>query len=251
MDSFNGATVIVTGGGSGIGQSTAIEFANRGAAVVVADIDVSGGESTVERIRNEGGTATFVETNVTEPDAVQSMIDVTVDEYGQLDYAFNNAGIDGDLQPLSEYPAEEWQRVLDVNLSSVFHCMKAELNQMQSQQSGGVIVNNASVLGKVGFENSSAYCAAKHGVIGLTKTAAIENGESDVRVNAICPGFIETELLKESLDEEMRKQVEELHPVKRLGSPNEIADAVAYLCSDRASFVNGEAFNVDGGYLSQ
>lgn len=251
MVSFTESTALITGGGSGIGETTALEFADRGANVVVADLDPEGGEATVERIEDDGGDALFVETDVSDPESATAMVDATVEEYGQLDFAFNNAGIGGAQAPVAEYPAEEWQQVIDVNLVGVFNCVTAELEQMQSQESGGAIVNNASVLGKVGFATSSAYSAAKHGVLGLTKSTALENGETGVRINAVCPGFIETPLLGETMDEAEREQLAGLHAANRLGTPQEVADAVAWLCTDEASFVTGEALGVDGGYLSQ
>ncbi|MEF8901500.1 MAG: glucose 1-dehydrogenase [Halovenus sp.] len=251
MSSVENGVVVVTGGSSGIGERTAIEFAAEGAQVVVADVNEDGGTETVATIEDEGGTARFVRTDVTDPDDTRAMVEAAFDAYGRLDYAFNNAGVDGELLPVTDYPDDDWDRVVSVNLSGVFNCMKAELNRMQKQDSGGVIVNNASVLGKVGFANSSAYVAAKHGVLGLTKTAALENGETGVRINAICPGFIDTELMRESLDDEAIEQVKALHPVDRLGTKEEVADAVLWLCSDGASFVTGEALDVDGGYLSR
>ncbi|MEF8812955.1 MAG: glucose 1-dehydrogenase [Halovenus sp.] len=251
MSSVENGVVVVTGGSSGIGERTAIEFAAEGAQVVVADVNEDGGTETVATIEDEGGTARFVRTDVTDPDDTRAMVEAAFDAYGRLDYAFNNAGVDGELLPVTDYPDDDWDRVVSVNLSGVFNCMKAELNRMQKQDSGGVIVNNASVFGKVGFANSSAYVAAKHGVLGLTKTAALENGETGVRINAICPGFIDTELMRESLDDEAIEQVKALHPVDRLGTKEEVADAVLWLCSDGASFVTGEALDVDGGYLSR
>jgi NAD(P)-dependent dehydrogenase (short-subunit alcohol dehydrogenase family) len=254
MGSLDGAVAVVTGAGSGIGRTTAIEFADRGASVVVADIDTEGGEETVELIGDAGGEATFVETDVTDAAATEAMVETAVEEYGRLDYAFNNAGIGGASAMIPEVEPEEWETVIDVNLVGVFKCMQAELDRMQSQDGGGVIVNNSSVLGQVGFETASGYVAAKHGVLGLTKTAALENGETGVRVNAVCPGFIDTPLLEEGGIEEgseMREQIEGRHAVNRLGTPEEVAAAVAWLCEDDASFVTGEALGVDGGYLAQ
>lgn len=254
MVSFNEAVAVVTGAGSGIGRTTAITFADRGTSVVIADVDVEGGEETVAEIEDDGGDATFVETDVTDPDDTQAMVNTAVEEYGRLDYAFNNAGIGGDQEPITDYPAEKWQSIINVNLVGVFNCVQAELSQMQEQDSGGVIVNNSSVLGKVGFETSSGYVAAKHGVLGLTKTAALENGETGVRVNAVCPGFIETPLLTEgglTNDPEVLEEIESRHAMNRLGTPEEVANAVIWLCDDNASFVTGEALGVEGGYLSQ
>lgn len=253
MVSFNEAVTVITGGGSGIGRTTAMEFSDRGASVVIADVDVDGGEETVTEINDAGGEAIFVETDVTSADDAQAMVEAALEEYGRLDYAFNNAGIGGEQTPITDYPAEKWQNVIDVNLVGVFNCLQAEIDEMQDQDSGGVVVNNSSILGKVGFETSSGYAAAKHGVLGLTKTAALENGETGVRVNAVCPGFIETPLLTEGgmSDPEMREELESRHAMNRLGTPTEVANAVLWLCDDDASFVTGEALGVEGGYLSQ
>ena len=254
MGSFDESVAVVTGGGSGIGRATAIEFANRGASVIVADVDAEGSNETISKIDAIGGDATFVKTDVTDPDDTEDMVAAAVDEYGRLDYAFNNAGIGGDQDLVTDYAAETWQRVINVNLVGVCNCLQAEIRQMQEQDAGGAIVNNSSVLGKVGFETSSGYVAAKHGVIGLTKTAALENGDTGVRVNAVCPGFIETPLLTEggiTNDPEMLEQIEGRHAMNRLGTPEEVANAVLWLCNNEASFVTGEALGVEGGYLSQ
>jgi len=245
---------VVTGAGSGIGQEVAVEFAAAGARVVVGDVDEEGGRETVEQIESAGGEATFVDADVTDMAAVESMVETAVDEYGRLDFGVNNAGIGGDQKPTGEYTEEGWERVIDVNLNGVWRCTKAELERMAEQDGGGVVVNMASVLGLVGFGTASAYTAAKHGVVGLTKTAALEYAEQDVRVNAVCPGFVETPLLADAgitSDEEMREQIEGLHAMNRLGRPEEIADAVLWVCSDGASFVTGEEITVDGGYTSR
>ena len=254
MASFEDTTAVVTGAGSGIGRTTAVEFADRGADVVVADVDVEGGEGTVSRIEDAGGDAVFVETDVTDPDEAEAMVDTAVEEYGRLDYAFNNAGIGGEQAEVAEYPPEQWRAVIDVNLVGVFNCMRAEIRRMTRQDAGGAVVNNASVLGKVGFETSSGYVAAKHGVLGLTKTAALENAEAGVRVNAVCPGFIETPLLEAggiTTDPEIRADIEGRHAMNRLGTPEEVTGAVLWLCSDEASFVTGESLDIEGGYLSR
>jgi NAD(P)-dependent dehydrogenase (short-subunit alcohol dehydrogenase family) len=214
------------------------------------DVDVEGAEETVAAIEDAGGEAHAVETDVTDAGDVEAMVEAAVETFDGLDYAFNNAGIEGDQAPTAEYPEESWTAVLDVNLRGVFRCLQAELPAVA--ESGGAIVNNASVLGQVGVENAAPYTAAKHGVLGLTKVAAMEYAEEGVRVNAVCPGFVETPMLERggiTTDEEMRARIEALHPVGRLGEPGEIAAAVARLCSDAASFVTGTALGVDGGYL--
>lgn len=254
MSSFAGAVAIVTGASSGIGRTTARAFAERGTNVVVADVDAEAGAETVSHIEDDGGDALFVETDVTDADAAEALVDAAVDEFGHLDFAFNNAGIGGAQTPVAEYDPDEWQTVVDVNLVGVFNCLRAELAQLRDQGEGGAIVNNSSVLGQVGFEGSSGYSAAKHGVLGLTKSAALEHGETDIRVNAVCPGFVETPLLEEggiTSDQEVRERIEGLHAMNRLGTPEEIANAVLWLCDDEASFVTGEALGVDGGYLAR
>lgn len=254
MASLSDTVAVVTGGSSGIGEETALTFAERGASVVVADLDEEGGQAVVEAIESDGGDAIFTETDVTDPESTAAMVETAVEEFGGLDHAFNNAGIGGPQEPVHEVDPDKWASVVDVNLQGVFNCLQAELRQMQTQDSGGAIVNNASVLGKVGFAGASGYVAAKHGVLGLTKTAALENGETGVRINAVCPGFIETPLLEAggiTSDPDLRKTIEERHAMNRLGTPEEVADAVVWLSSDEASFVTGEAMGVEGGYLSQ
>jgi NAD(P)-dependent dehydrogenase (short-subunit alcohol dehydrogenase family) len=252
MTDFSDSVAVVTGGSTGIGHETALAFAERGASVVIGDVNVDGAEATVDAIESAGGEAIAVETDVTETADVEAMVDAAVDTFGGLDYAFNNAGIGGGETPTAEAPEEEWTGILDVNLRGVFRSVQAELPALLD--GGGAIVNNASVLGQVGFEGAAGYAAAKHGVLGLTKVAAMEYAEEDVRVNAVCPGFIETPMLEEggiTTDEEMRAGVEALHPAGRLGQPDEIADAVLWLCSEDASFVTGTALDVDGGYLAR
>lgn len=245
---------LVTGGGSGIGRATALLFAERGAKVVVADVAVEAGEETVRLIKDTSGDALFVKTDVSRLGDVKRMVDRTVEAYGQLDHAFNNAGIEGAQAPTAEHEKEDWDRVLSINLTGVWLCMKYEIQQMLKQERGGNIVNMSSILGKVGFAGSPAYQASKHGVIGVTKAAALEYASEGIRVNAVCPGFIKTEMLERAgilADSEVREQMANLHPVKRLGKPEEVAEAVLWLCSDAASFVTGTAVPVDGGYLAQ
>jgi NAD(P)-dependent dehydrogenase (short-subunit alcohol dehydrogenase family) len=251
MNGITDAVTIVTGAGSGIGRAAAHRFAEEGARVVAAAIDGEGGESTVDAIAEDGGEATFVETDVSEYDDVEAMVETAVDTYGGLDCAFNNAGIEGEDEPASEQPLENWDRVIDVNLKGVFHCLKAEIPAML-EDGGGAIVNTSSVAGVVGFPELSPYVASKHGVIGLTKTTAVEYSGEGVRVNAICPGVIDTPMVQRSADTgDGIDMAIAATPIGRLGQPPEIGDAVVWLCSEDASFVTGEAMVVDGGYTSQ
>ena len=253
MNGFGGKVALVTGGSSGIGRATALAFAREGAKVVVADVDIDRGAKTVGLIREKGGDAIFAKTDVTQKYDIEMLVKRTVDTYGRLDFAFNNAGIEGTQAPTADYLEEVWNRAIAVNLTGVWLCMKYEIPQML-KQGGGVIINCASILGTVGFANASAYVAAKHGVLGLTKTAAIEYATQGIRINAICPAFIETPMLERgglTNDPQVYQMIAGLHPMKRLGTPEEIAGPVLWLCSDAASFVTGQALLVDGGYVAQ
>lgn len=252
---MDGRVALVTGGSAGIGRSTALAFARQGAKVVVADVAVEGGEETVGQIREAGGEAIFVRADVSNPEEVQAMIEQTLHTYDRLDFAFNNAGVEGELAPTADYPEETWRRVLEINLTGAWLCMKHQIPVML-RQGGGVIVNNASILGLVGFANAPAYTAAKHGLLGLTKTAAIEYAAQGIRINAVCPGFIATPMVMErgvhaGSDAAVHKQIAELHPIQRMGRSEEIASAVLWLCSEGASFVAGHPLVVDGGYVSR
>lgn len=251
MSSFEGRTVLITGGASGIGRETAVAFGERAASVVIGDVDVAGAEETAAAVEAAGGEAAVVEADVTADEDVARLVEVAAESDGGLDAAFNNAGISGRVEggaPTGEYPDDAWDRVIDVNLSGVRRCLKHELARMEA----GAVVNTASIAGLVGLEGSSAYVAAKHGVVGLTRTAALEYAPA-VRVNAVCPGFTNTPLIRESVVEDpaRRAEVEARHPMGRLGRPEEIAEAVVWLCSPASSFVTGHAFPVDGGYLSR
>ncbi|ADD04096.1 putative oxidoreductase (short-chain dehydrogenase family) [Natrialba magadii ATCC 43099] len=260
---LDGKTAIVTGGASGIGRKTAERFAAEGANVVVADVVTDGGEETVESIESAGGSATFVETDVTDPDAVEAMVQTAVDTYGGLDIAHNNAGIEGETDPVAEQTEANWKQVMDINLTGVWLCLKYELQEMtangdgdgdsdsDSDGVGGAIVNTSSIAG-LSAAGSSAYAASKHGVIGLTRVAATEYAEADVRVNAVCPGVIETPMVEQSAAEnpEEIEQFVGMQPLNRMGTPEEIANAVVWLCSDEASFVTGNAYPVDGGFTA-
>jgi NAD(P)-dependent dehydrogenase (short-subunit alcohol dehydrogenase family) len=242
---------MVTGAASGIGRSTAIAYAREGARVAVVDVDGEGGEQTVERIRQDGGEALFLEADVSNPEDCRAAVQATVDEYGQLDCACNNAGIAGEQNPLADYSLEGWDRLISINLSGVFYCMKYEIPAMLAA-GGGSIVNMASILGHVGFAGAPAYVSSKHGVLGLTETAALEYGPQGIHVNAVGPGFIQTPMIAGlEADQAVKEQLIALHPIGRLGEPEEVAELVVWLSSDRASFVTGSYYPIDGGYLAR
>jgi NAD(P)-dependent dehydrogenase (short-subunit alcohol dehydrogenase family) len=249
---MHGKVALVTGAAAGIGRATALAFAQAGAKVVVSDIQVPGGEETVSLIKAADGDAIFVQTDVSRGADIAALVHTTLEHYGRLDYACNNAGIEGTPATTADYPDEVWDRVIAVNLTGVWQCMKHEIPAML--QHGGAIVNMASILGTVAFASAAAYTAAKHGVIGLTKTAALEYSAQGLRINAVCPGFIVTPMLERGgmlTDPAVRTAMENMHPIKRMGRPEEIAAAVVWLCSDEASFVTGHAMLVDGGYTAQ
>lgn len=244
---------VVTGGSSGIGRAAALGFAREGAKVVIADGNIDGSQETVRMIEEAGGVASFIICDVSSSADVEAMVLKTVELYGSLDCAFNNAGIEGTSASIAEYPLDTWNRVIGVNLTGVFLCMKYEIAQML-KQGGGAIVNNASILGVVGFANASAYTAAKHGVLGLTKVAAMEYASKGIRVNSVCPAFIVTPMLERAgitSNPEVKALLESMHPVKRMGRPEEIGDVAVWLCTDDASFVHGHGMLVDGGYVAQ
>jgi NAD(P)-dependent dehydrogenase (short-subunit alcohol dehydrogenase family) len=248
----DGKVALVTGAGSGIGRATALTFAREGAKIVVADIVVAGGEETVRMIKAAGGDAVFVKVDASKAAEVEAMVKKVVDTYGRLDCAFNNAGIEGAITPTADYTEEDWDRVIAINLKGVWLCMKAEIPQML-KQGGGAIVNTASVAGLVGFQGLSAYVASKHGVNGLTKTAALEYAKSGIRVNAVCPGVINTPMVQRAFgaSPQLSETFVAIEPVGRLGKPEEIAEAVVWLCSDAASFVTGLPMAVDGALTAQ
>jgi NAD(P)-dependent dehydrogenase (short-subunit alcohol dehydrogenase family) len=241
---------LVTGAGSGIGRAIAYRLADEGAKVLVSDINDASGAETVARIRERDGRALYMRSDTSKPEDNDALVKRAVEELGALHIAVNNAGIGGPAVPVGEYPIDGWQRVIAVNLSGVFYGMRSQIPAMLAA-GGGSIVNMASVLGQVGFRNSAAYVAAKHGVVGLTQSAALEYGTSKIRVNVVGPGFIKTPLLEKNMTPEALRMLEGMHAMGRLGESDEVAELVLWLVSDKASFVTGSYYAVDGGYLAQ
>jgi NAD(P)-dependent dehydrogenase (short-subunit alcohol dehydrogenase family) len=244
---------IVTGAGTGIGEAVARTLAASGAEVLVADIHAASARAVAGSIGAAGGRAVPFEVDVTDPAAVDAMVDACLGAFGAVHVAVNNAGIHGDPSnpPVADYPLEWWDRILATNLSSVFYCLRAEIRAMRAAGSGGAIVNTASIFGVVAAAGVSGYIAAKHGVVGLTKAAALDHAADDIRVNAVGPGFIKTGLVERNIPEASRPAVAALHALNRLGEPQEVADLVAWLCSDAASFTTGNYYAVEGGLLAQ
>lgn len=253
MGRFENKVVIVTGGNSGIGKETAIQFAQEGAKVVVAARREGEGNAVVEEIKSAGGEAIFTSVDVANAENVQQMVNQTVETFGGLDFAFNNAGMIGSLRaPIEDYDLDAWERVMAVNVTGVFLCMKFQIPEML-KRGGGSIVNMASISGFKGSSGGAAvYPTSKHAVIGMSKSAALENAKRNIRVNTVCPAVIDTPLVQENLfkDEEMKQQVINYHPIGRIGEPREVAGAVLWLCSDEASFVTGHQMVMDGGLMA-
>jgi NAD(P)-dependent dehydrogenase (short-subunit alcohol dehydrogenase family) len=247
---LSGKTALITGGTSGIGRETAMQFAKAGARVVVAGRRETEGEKTVELVRAEGGQGFFVKADVSQGAEVEMLVKKTVDKFGRLDIAFNNAGIEGAWAPIAVQSEVDFDSVININLKGVWLCLKYEIRQMMAQ-GGGVIVNMSSVAGLLGFAGAGAYIASKHGVLGLTKTAALETAKSNIRVNAVCPAVVETAMAERLFGApDIQKFVLGQHPIGRLGRPEEIANAVVWMCSDGASFMTGQSLVLDGGFTA-
>jgi NAD(P)-dependent dehydrogenase (short-subunit alcohol dehydrogenase family) len=249
---FDGKVALVTGGGSGLGRATAIAFAEGGAKVLVAEVDDRAGRETVDLLTGVGGDGLFVQTDVTNPEAVAAMVAASVAAFGALDFAVNNAGTTGKGGMTADYDIDDWHRTITLNLDSVFYCLRSEIPVMLSQ-GGGAIVNVASGAGLVGFAGLPAYVASKHGVVGLTRASALEYAALGIRINCVCPGSTRTPMLEGFMggDEKIEKMMRNAVPMRRLGRPEEIAAAIVWLCSDAASFVVGHAMAVDGGSVIQ
>lgn len=250
MGLFSNKVVLVTGSGSGIGKASALLFAKEGAKVIVSDLDEKGGNETVSQIKQNGGEAAFVKTDVSKPADCEKMVEKTVDTFGKLDVAVNNAGIDGESNLTADYSLDGWKKIIDINLNSVFYCMKYEIPAMLNSGKGS-IVNMGSILSSVGFATAPGYVTAKHGVLGLTQNAAIEYSAKGIRVNVVGPGFIHTPLISQlEEDKNTMDMLVSRHPIGRLGKPEEVAELVVWLSSDKASFVTGGYYPVDGAYLA-
>jgi NAD(P)-dependent dehydrogenase (short-subunit alcohol dehydrogenase family) len=248
---LRGKVAIVTGGTSGIGRDTAVLFAKAGAKVVVAGRREVEGKETIDLIRAAGGEGLLVKTDVSRAADVLALVQKTVERFGRLDVAFNNAGIEGTWSPIAEQSEEDWDSTIDINLKGVWLCLKYEIQQMLKQGGGGAIVNMASVAGFIGSAGAAAYCASKHGVMALTKSAALETARNGIRVNVVCPAVIETPMGERLWGApEAKKFALGLHPIGRFGRPEEIADAVVWMCSDGASFMTGQSLVLDGGFLA-
>ena len=247
---FKNKVAIVTGGSSGIGKATALAFSKKGAKVVI--VDWKENDETLNLIKDSGGETIFIKCDVSKTADVKAMVEKTIDAFGRLDYAFNNAGIEGISASVQDCTEENWDKTIGVNLKGIWLCMKYEIPEIL-KQGKGVIINCASVAGLVGFSGLPAYVASKHGVVGLTKTAALECAKLRIRVNAVCPGVIQTPMI-DRLTGKTKEAVEQftgLEPIGRFGQPEEIANAVVWMCSDEASFVTGHAMAVDGGFVAQ
>lgn len=246
---LKGKVALITGASSGIGESTALLFAKEGASVFLTDINERDGKELVKKIQDGGAQAAFLKADASKPEDSEKSVTEVIKQFGKLDIAVNNAGIGGPQKPVGEYEIEDWDKVISINLSGVFYGMRYQIPAMLKNGAGSII-NVASILGSVGFVNAGAYVAAKHGIVGLTKSAALEYSSSGIRVNSVGPAFIKTPLL-EGLDEELLSQLVKVHPMGRLGEAHEVAQLFVWLASNRASFATGAYYPIDGGYLAQ
>jgi NAD(P)-dependent dehydrogenase (short-subunit alcohol dehydrogenase family) len=248
---FQNKVALITGGSYGIGQAAAVDFARRGAKVAIADVVEDKEEQTLRMVKEAGGEAIFIKCDVSKTEDVKAMVDKTVAAFGRIDFAFNNAGIEGTLGTTNECSEENFDRTIAINLKGAWLCMKYELDQMHKQGSG-VIINNSSVAGLKGFANLPAYVASKHGLLGLTKGAAMENAKTGIRINAVCPGVIRTPMIDRVTqgNRAVEAQYEAIEPMGRMGRPEEVSEVVIWLCSDASSFITGAALAVDGGLLA-
>jgi NAD(P)-dependent dehydrogenase (short-subunit alcohol dehydrogenase family) len=249
---FEGKVALVTGAAAGIGLATARRFARLGATVVLSDISDEAGEQAAEQIRSDGAEAVYIRADVSSYDDVSHLMRKIDETYGRLDFAFNNAGIEGAVSPIADSTLENWDRVIAVNLSSIFYCMKEQVPIMK-RNGGGVIINCSSIAGLVGTQNSGVYGASKHGVVGLSKSAALDYALDGIRVNAVCPGVINTVMVQRVIEvkPEMKQIIEQMEPVGRFGEPEEVAAAVTWLCQPESAFVTGVALPVDGGLTAR
>ncbi len=250
---LTGKTILVTGGSTGIGRATAGILARGGARVIIADVQDAAGEETIAGIRATGGDAEYHHVDVSDAEAIQILVTGIATRYGSLDGAFNNAGIEGPTAKILDVSLDDWHHVIRVNLTGVFICMRAEVTQMLKQNSGGSIVSTASAAGLIGIPGAVSYNASKHGVVGLTKTVALEYASRNIRVNAVCPGFIETPMLERVTDAsaKIRDQLIRSVPMRRVAQPSEIGETVAWLMSEKSSYITGVALPVDGGWVAQ
>ncbi|MCR9289020.1 MAG: glucose 1-dehydrogenase [Bacteroidetes bacterium] len=251
MKNFDNKVVLITGSGSGLGKDAAIAFAKLGASVVVSDVNVKGGEEVVEEIKKLGGESIFVKADVSKKEEVQNLIKNTIQKYSKLDIAVNNAGIGGPFKPTTMYTDEDWDRVIAINQTGVFYCLREELKVMAAQKSG-VIVNISSIAGLRAMGNGCAYVASKHAVVGLTKATAVEYARFNIRVNAVCPVFTKTPLVEQLLDVDpaMEKKLIQGIPMRRYGEPADMTNAILWLCEESSAFVTGLCLPIDGGMMA-
>ncbi len=247
---FSGQVALVTGAASGIGETTALQFASAGAAVVLADVSAEAGNNLAQRINNQGGEAVFVQADISSAQDCDAMVQSAIENFKRLDIAFNNAAIMGSMTPTADYQGDEWRKVLEINVGGLFNCLQSEIKAMRDLGTGGAVVNNASIMGLRGGHKVPAYSASKHAVVGLTRSAALDHARDNIRVNAVCPGFVMTPMAQDSLNPRAREALISRTPLARLAEPKEIANVVMWLTSSGAAYITGVAIPVDGGYTA-